>query len=99
VGLAIFVGMVGLAFVRSWILATSRKSVTYLWPALILVVLIVTSTAESVLLAEYGWFFFVMCVIKAAHSLSWRQGLALAPARGNIPLMPEDRRNSPSDPL
>jgi exopolysaccharide production protein ExoQ len=99
VGLAIFVGMVGLAFVRSWILATSRKSVTYLWPALILVVLIVTSMAESVLIAEYGWFFFVMCVIKAAHSLSWRQGLALAPPRGNIQPMPENRPDSPRSSL
>jgi len=95
IGLAIFIGMVGLAFVRSWILATSRKSVTYLWPALILVVLIVTSTTESVLLAEYGWFLFVMCLVKAAHSLSWRQGLAMAPPRGNIPPMPQTSTDRP----
>jgi exopolysaccharide production protein ExoQ len=77
IGLAIFIGMVGLAFVRSWILATSKKSVLYLWPALILVVLLATSMAESVMLVEYGWLFFVMCAVRAAHSLSWRQGLAL----------------------
>jgi exopolysaccharide production protein ExoQ len=76
VGLAIFVGMVGLALVRSWILATSRKSVIYMWPALIIVVLLVTSAAESSILVEYGWMLFVVCAVKAAHSLSWRQGLA-----------------------
>jgi exopolysaccharide production protein ExoQ len=85
IGLAIFVGMVGLAFVRSWILATSRKSVIYMWPALILVVLLVTSLAESVMLVEYGWLFFVMCMVKAAHSLSWRQGLALKPPTVELP--------------
>lgn len=42
--------------------------------------LLVTSLAESTLLVEYGWMFFVVCMVKAAHSLSWRQGLALAPA-------------------
>jgi exopolysaccharide production protein ExoQ len=76
VGLAIFVGMVGLALVRSWIMATSRKSVIYMWPALIIVVLLVTSAAESSILVEYGWMLFVVCAVKAAHSLSWRQGLA-----------------------
>jgi exopolysaccharide production protein ExoQ len=75
IGLAIFVGMVGLALVRSWILATSKKSVIYMWPALIIVVLLATSGAESSILVEYGWMFFVMCAVKAAHSLSWRQGL------------------------
>lgn len=77
VGVAIFLGMVGLALVRSWILATSRKSVIYLWPALMLVVLLTTSLAESSMLFEYGWLLFVMCAVKVAHSLSWRQGLAL----------------------
>jgi exopolysaccharide production protein ExoQ len=85
IGLVIFVGMVGLALVRSWILATSKKSVIYMWPALILIVLLVTSAAESVLLVEYGWMFFVMCMVKAAHSLSWRQGLALKPPTVELP--------------
>jgi exopolysaccharide production protein ExoQ len=85
IGLAIFVGMVGLAMVRSWILATSKKSVIYMWPALILIVLLVTSAAESVMLVEYGWMFFVMCMVKAAHSLSWRQGLALTPPTAELP--------------
>lgn len=85
IGLAIFVGMVGLALLRSWILATSKKSVIYMWPALILIVLLVTSAAESVILVEYGWMFFVMCMVKAAHSLSWRQGLALKPPTTELP--------------
>ncbi|WP_323743462.1 O-antigen ligase family protein [Agreia pratensis] len=85
IGLVIFVGMAGLALVRSWILATSKKSVIYMWPALILIVLLVTSMAESAMLVEYGWMFFVMCMVKAAHSLSWRQGLALKPPTAELP--------------
>jgi len=34
---------------------------------------------------EYGWMFFVMCMVKAAHSLSWRQGLALKPPTTELP--------------
>lgn len=77
IGVVIFLGMVGLALVRSWILATSRKSVIYLWPALMLIVFLTTSLAESATLFEYGWLLFVVCAVKVAHSLSWRQGLAL----------------------
>src|SRR5690606_25514393 len=50
IGLAIFVGMVGLAFARSWLLAGRRRSITYAWPALSLVAIIVISLAESIVL-------------------------------------------------
>lgn len=75
VGLAIFIGLVGLAFVRSWLLATRQRSVVFTWPALVLVVLITTSLAESSLLIEFGWLTFVVCSVKAAHHLSWRKAL------------------------
>ncbi len=76
VGLALFVGLVGLAFVRSWLLASRQRSVVFAWPALVLVVLVTTSLAESSMLIEFGWLTFVACTVKAAHHLSWRKALA-----------------------
>lgn len=69
VGLAIFVGMLGLAFVRSWLLAGRRRSVVYAWPAAVLVALIITSLAESSVLSEFGWLTFVICCLKASQEL------------------------------
>ena len=72
VGLAIFLGLVMLTFTRSWLLASRQRSVVYTWPALIVVVLGITALAESSLIVEFGWLTFVVCSVKAAHSLSWR---------------------------
>jgi hypothetical protein len=75
VGLAIFVGMLGLAFVRSWLLAGRRRSIVYAWPAVVLVALLISSLAESSVLAEFGWLAFVICCMKASQELSWRRAL------------------------
>jgi len=75
-GLFIFAVLVGLAFVRSWLLAGRRRSIVFMWPALMLVVLIVSALAESSLLVEYGWLTFVVCCVKAARELSWRRALS-----------------------
>jgi O-antigen ligase len=77
-GLAIFIGMVGLAFVRSWLLAGRRRSVVYAWPAAVLVALIVMSLAESSILVEFGWLTFVICCLKASQELSWRRAFSSA---------------------
>ncbi|MGL4340618.1 MAG: O-antigen ligase family protein [Rhodoglobus sp.] len=74
-GLVLFVGLVGLAFTRSWLLASRQRSVVFTWPALILVVLVTTALAESSILTEFGWLTFVACTVKAAHHLSWRTAL------------------------
>lgn len=79
VGLALLVGVVGLAFVRSWLLAGRRRSFVFAWPALVLVAVITTSLAESLVLADYGWLVLVVCCVKAARELSWRTALR-APA-------------------
>ena len=47
VGLCAFVAFAALALGRSWVLASNKRSVTYTWPALVLVVLLVVSGAES----------------------------------------------------
>lgn len=76
VGLASFVGLAGLALVRSWLLAGRRRSFVFAWPALILVALITASLGESTILADYGWMAFVVCCVKAAGELSWRTALS-----------------------
>ena len=76
VGLVAFLVLLGLAFTRSWLLASRRKSVVYTWPALVLAALLTNSFAESSVLVEFGWLTFVVCAIKAAHQLSWRQAFA-----------------------
>ena len=76
IGLVSFAGLVGVAFVRSWLLASGQRSVVFTWPALVLVLLITTSLAESSILVEFGWLTFVACTVKAAHHLSWRGAIA-----------------------
>jgi O-antigen ligase len=82
IGLILFIGMIGLAFTRSWLLAGARRSVVYMWPAATLVALIIVSLAESSLLFEFGWMTFVICCVKASQELSWRTALRAVP-KGN----------------
>lgn len=76
VGLILLLLLIGLALVRSWSLAANKRSVVYVWPALILITLAITSAAESVILVEFGWLTLVICAVKASDGLSWRRGLA-----------------------
>lgn len=76
VGLFVFLVLLGLAFTRSWLLAGRRRSIMFAWPALILVVLLISSLAESSILVDYGWLTFVVCCVKAANELSWRRAFA-----------------------
>ncbi|GGF00914.1 O-antigen ligase family protein [Mycetocola zhadangensis] len=75
VGLCAFLALIVLAFVRSWLLASNRRTVTYTWPALVMVALIATSTAESFILVEAGWLLLVVCSVKASQNMSWRSRL------------------------
>jgi exopolysaccharide production protein ExoQ len=75
VGLSAFAVFVALALGRSWVLASNKRSVVYLWPALMLVVLLTVSAAESTVLVEFGWFTLVVCALKASQDLSWRSRL------------------------
>jgi hypothetical protein len=79
VGVFLFLAVVGLAFVRSWLLAGRRRSVVHTWPALVLVALITVSVAESSILTEFGWLLFVICAVKASAELSWRSALSPRP--------------------
>jgi O-antigen ligase len=79
VGLLLFVLLVTLAFVRSWLLASSKHTLVYTWAPMILVVLLVTSAAESTILVEFGWLLLLITSVKAARDKSWRSALARKP--------------------
>lgn len=64
-----------LAFARAWVTATTFPGVAYVWPAAVLVLLAVTSTAESYLLHGAGLMFFVTVLVIAARRRSWRRHL------------------------
>jgi hypothetical protein len=81
IGFILFLGFLGLAFTRSWLLASRRRSVVFTWPALVLVALLIGSLAESSILVEFGWITLVVCSVKASRELSWRRAFeATAPA-------------------
>jgi O-antigen ligase len=75
VGLLLFGALCAFALVRSWLLASNRRTVTYAWPALILVALVTTGLAESSPLVEGGWILLVVCAVKASENHSWRSRL------------------------
>ena len=85
IGVVIFIGMLGLAFTRSWLLAGSRRSVVFAWPAAALVALLIVSLAESSVLQEFGWMTFVICCVKASQELSWRAALRSTPRPETLP--------------
>ncbi|MGO2658741.1 O-antigen ligase family protein [Mycetocola reblochoni] len=73
VGLALVAGFALLALGRSWLLASARRTVSVVWPALILVLLWTSSLAESFILLDAGWFLLVLCAVQASNRQ--RQGV------------------------
>lgn len=88
-GLVLFLLLGGVALVRSWLVASVRRSVVYAWTPLMLVTLAVDSMFESFTLVEAGWFLLVLCALRAGQSRSWRESIDAAHT-GAIPtLRPE----------
>lgn len=79
VGMVILLSSFGLAFLRSWLVASENPIVAYVWPALVLMLLAITSLAESYLMFEGGLMLFVTCATAAARKRSWRGRYAKAP--------------------
>lgn len=72
VGLVILLLTLALAIGRAWLVASTRVTTAYLWPALTLILLASTGVTESVLLAEEGVLLFVTAAFAAARHRSWR---------------------------
>lgn len=88
-GLVAFLALGGIAIVRSWLVASARRSVVYAWTPLVLVALAVESMFESFTLVGAGWFLLVLCALRAGQSSSWRENIE-AVQTGVIPtLRPE----------
>jgi len=79
VGFVAFLALIGLAFWRSWVLAANKRTLVYVWSPLVLVILIVTSAAESTALVDFGWLLLLICALKAAQGKSWRSLLRPSP--------------------
>lgn len=88
-GLALFLILGGVAVVRSWLVASVRRSVVYAWTPLVLITLAVESMFESFTLTGAGWVLLVLCTLRAGQSRSWRENIDAAHT-GAIPtLRPE----------
>ncbi|NII42227.1 O-antigen ligase [Curtobacterium flaccumfaciens] len=74
-GMLLLVGAALLAFTRSWVTATTFPGVAYVWPAAVLVLLGVTSAAESYVLHGAGLMVFVTVLVVSARRRSWRRRL------------------------
>ena len=79
VGLALFLITCGVALVRSWLVASDRRSVLYAWTPLILVTLLLDSLVESFTLVSIGWMMLVLCTVRAAQSRPARPRAQTAP--------------------
>lgn len=77
-GLVLFLLLGGVAIVRSWLVASARRSVVYAWTPLMLVTLAVDSMFESFTLAGAGWLMLVLCTLRAGQSRSWRERIDAA---------------------
>ena len=85
-GLALFLLLGGVALVRSWLVASVRRSVVYAWTPLLLVTLAVESMFESFTLTGAGWVLLVLCALRAGQTRSWRQNIDDAQT-GTIPTL------------
>jgi exopolysaccharide production protein ExoQ len=85
VGLILFAAMAGIAVIRSWLVASERRSVVYAWTPLILVTLLVDSLFESFALFGIGWLILVVCLVRAGQSRSWRERVDAVDAAPALP--------------
>lgn len=77
-GLVLFLLLGGIALIRSWLVASVRRSVVYAWTPITLVTLAVESMFESFTIVGAGWFMLVLCALRAGQSRSWRENIDAA---------------------
>lgn len=90
VGLLLFLVMCGIALVRSWLVASARRSVVYAWTPLVLVTLLVDSAFESFTLSGIGWMLLTVCLVRAGLSRSWRERMRNADEPDGADGLPPD---------
>ena len=77
-GLVLFLLLGGIALIRSWLVASVRRSVVYAWTPITLVTLAAESMFESFTIVDAGWFMLVLCALRAGQSRSWRENIDAA---------------------
>lgn len=85
IGLLLFALLCGVALVRSWLVASERRSIVYSWTPLVLVALLVDSVFESFTLTGFGWVILVVCAVRAGQSRSWRDRIGSIDAAPGLP--------------
>jgi exopolysaccharide production protein ExoQ len=87
-GLILFLAFCVIGLVRSWLVASERRSVVYAWTPLMLVALMADSLFESFTLYGFGWVMLVVCAVRAGQSRSWRDRIGGADAGAGLPRVP-----------
>lgn len=75
VGLVLLLVAVGMALVRSWFVASERKSVLFAWTPLVIIILITDGLFESFPLTGAPYVLLALCIVRAGQSSSWRDRL------------------------
>jgi len=91
IGLALFLALLAVAFVKAWRLAVRHTNPLYLWPILLLVGLMAQNLTESRMIVEIGWLYLVIITVKVNEPLNALEPVGRSPKRLKItpkPLRP-----------
>ena len=83
-GLALFLILLSVAFVKIWRLAVRHTNPLYLWPVLVLVGLMVQNLTESRMLVEIGWIYLVLITVKVNEPLDALEPVGRSPKRTKL---------------
>lgn len=95
VGLAIFLTLLVVTFVKLWRLAVRHTSVLYLWPILSFVGLLAQNLTESRMLIEMGWVFVALFAVKANEPSDALEPKGRSPKRARLLSLGLLRNQSP----
>lgn len=76
VGIVLLLFVLALAFIRTWGLASKKKSELYTWAPLVLTALLISGLAESYMLIEWGWLLVALIAARSSAEASWRNAKA-----------------------
>ena len=84
IGLALFMLMILLTFIKLWRLAVRHTSALYLWPILLFMGLLVWSLTESRMLIEIGWVLLVVFAVKVNEPEEFLEPRGRSPKRARL---------------
>ena len=84
VGLALFIALLVVTFVKLWRLAVRHTSVLYLWPILTFMGIIAQNLTESRMLIEIGWVFVALFAVKANEPSEALEPRGKSPKRARL---------------